>query len=73
LSTLKLFVYICQVLTIKHLVMTEIILEMEQELRDEMQEMIDAFGPSDPGTVYAATKWAVMADLLTRLKLEPND
>ncbi len=53
--------------------MTEIILEMEQELRDEMQEMIDAFGPSDPGTVYAATKWAVMEDLLTRLKLEPND
>ena len=50
-----------------------IILDMEQELREEMQEMIDGFGPSDPGTVFSATRWAVMADLLTRLKLEPND
>lgn len=53
--------------------MTEIILEMEQELREEMQEMIDAFGPSDPGTVFAATRWAVLDDLLTRLNLEAND
>ena len=53
--------------------MTEIILKMEQELREEMQEMIDAFGPSDPGTNLAVTRWAVLDDLLTRLKLEPND
>lgn len=53
--------------------METMILEMEQELREEMQEMIDAFGPSDPGTVFAATKWAVMDDLLTRLNLTPYE
>ena len=56
--------------------MTEIemiILDMEQELRDEMQEMNDAYGPSDPGTVFAATKWAVLDDLLTRLNLTPYE
>lgn len=53
--------------------MEMIILDMEQELRDEMQEMIDAFGPSDPGSVYSATKWAVLDDLLTRLNLTPYE
>ena len=50
-----------------------IILDMEQELRDEMQEMNDAYGPHDPGTNFAATKWAVLDDLLTRLNLIPYE
>lgn len=50
-----------------------IILDMEQELRDEMQEMLDAFGPHDSGTNFAATKWAVIDDLLTRLNLTPYE
>ncbi len=49
------------------------ILKMEQELRDEMQEMLDAFGPHDSGTNHAATRWAVIDDLLTRLNLTPNE
>ena len=53
--------------------MEMIILEMEQELREEMQEMIDSFGPSDPGTVFASTRWAVLDDLLTRLNLTPYE
>lgn len=49
--------------------MEMIILAMEQELRDEMMEMLDAYGPSDSGTNIAVTKWAVISDLLTRLNL----
>jgi hypothetical protein len=71
--------YICQVLTIKTYYMTRefememVILHMEQELRDDMQEMLDAFGPHDSGTNHAATRWAVLDDLLTRLNLTPNE
>jgi len=50
-----------------------IILDMEQELRDEMMEMLDAFGPHDSGSNIAATKWAVISDLVTRLNLTPNE
>lgn len=53
--------------------MEMIILKMEQELRDEMMEMLDAYGPSDSGTNIAATKWAVISDLLTRLNLTENE
>ena len=53
--------------------MEMIILDMEQELRDEMQEMLDAFGPHDSGTNHAATRWAVLDELLTRLNLTPNE
>jgi len=53
--------------------MEMMILDMEQELRDQMQEMNDVYGPSDPDTVYAAIRWAVLDDLLTRLNLTPNE
>lgn len=53
--------------------MEMIILDMEQELRDEMMEMLDAFGPHDSGSNIAATKWAVISDLVTRLNLTTNE
>lgn len=53
--------------------MEMIILDMEQELRDEMMEMLDAFGPHDSGSNIAATKWAVISDLVTRLNLKTNE
>lgn len=57
----------------RELEMEMMILEMEQELRDEMLEMLDAYGPSDSGTNIAATKWAVISDLVCKLNLTPYE
>jgi len=53
--------------------MEMIILDMEQELRDQMQEMLEAYGPSDSGTNIAATKWAVISDLVCKLNITPYE
>ncbi len=47
----------------------EIIKNYEQELRETMQENIDAFGYLDADTQRATERWLVMEELLTRLNL----
>lgn len=49
--------------------METIIKAYEQELRETMQENIDAFGHLDADTQRAIERWLVMEELLTRLNL----
>jgi hypothetical protein len=50
----------------------EIIKNYEQELRETMQENINAFGYLDEDTVRSMTQFFVIEELLTRLNLN-ND
>jgi hypothetical protein len=50
----------------------QIVLDYEQELRETMQENIDAFGHLDADTKRAKERWLVIEELLTRLNLN-ND
>ncbi len=52
--------------------METIIKAYEQELREIMQENIDAFGRLDTDTKRAIERWLVIEELLTRLNLN-ND
>ena len=63
------FLYLCQVLTLKNLVMTDTIKQYEQELWAEYVELRDAFGALDDATQKAFSQWMVMDELLTRLNL----
>lgn len=47
----------------------QIVLNYEQELRETMQENIDAFGHLDADTQLTTERWLVMEQLLTRLNL----
>lgn len=47
----------------------QIVFNYEQELRETMQENIDAFGHLDADTQRAIDQWLVMEELLTRLNL----
>lgn len=49
--------------------METIIKAYEQELREIMQENIDAFGHLDTDTQRAIERWLVIEELLTRLNL----
>lgn len=49
--------------------MEKIIKAYEQELRETMQENIDAFGHLDTDTQRAIERWLVIEELLTRLNL----
>jgi hypothetical protein len=63
------FLYLCQVLTLKNLVMIDTIKQYEQELWAEYVELRDAFGALDDATQKAFSQWMVMDELLTRLNL----
>ena len=47
----------------------QIVLDYEKELRETMQENIDAFGHLDTDTQRTTEQWLVMEELLTRLNL----
>ena len=64
------YLYLCQVLTLKNLVMIEQIKAYEQELKFQYEELMDAFGPLDSATQRAFLEWNVMDELLTRLNLQ---
>ena len=46
-----------------------IVLKYEQELKDNYEELRDAFGSLDEATQKAFREWMVMEELLTRLNL----
>jgi hypothetical protein len=48
----------------------EIILNYEQELKENYKENSEAFGFSDEDTQRAVVKWIVIEELLTRLNLQ---
>jgi hypothetical protein len=48
----------------------KIILEYEKQLRDEMNELTEAYGHSDPSAEWSTNRWLVMEELLTKLNLE---
>ena len=50
--------------------MIEIILREERELREEMNEMVDAFGRQDEGTKRIITQWCVISNLIDKLQIE---
>jgi hypothetical protein len=50
--------------------MIEIILREERELREEMNEMVDAFGRQDEGTKRIITQWCVISNLIEKLQIE---
>ena len=47
----------------------ETLIKYERELRETMQENIDAFGHLDADTQRTTERWLVMEELLTRLNL----
>jgi hypothetical protein len=49
--------------------METIIKAYEQELKDNYEELRDAFGSLDEATQKAFREWMVMEELLTRLNL----
>jgi hypothetical protein len=50
--------------------MIEIILREERELREEMNEMVYAFGRQDEGTKRIITQWCVISNLIDKLQIE---
>jgi hypothetical protein len=50
--------------------MIEIILREERELREEMNEMVDAFGRQDEGTKRTIAQWCVISNLIDKLQIE---
>jgi hypothetical protein len=50
--------------------MIEIILQFEKELREEMNEMVDAFGRQDEGTKRTIAQWCVISNLIDKLQIE---
>ncbi len=50
--------------------MIEIILREERELREEMNEMVHAFGRQDEGTKRIITQWCVISNLIDKLQIE---
>ena len=55
--------------TIKKNAMETIIKAYEKELKDNYEELRDAFGSLDEATQKAFREWMVMEELLTRLNL----
>ena len=50
--------------------MIEIILQFEKELREEMNEMVNAFGRQDEGTKRTIAQWCVISNLIDKLQIE---
>ena len=51
----------------------ETLIKYERELRETMQENIDAWGHLDADTQRATERWLVMEELLTRLNLNDEE
>jgi hypothetical protein len=49
----------------------KIILAYEKELRDEKDELTEAFGHEDTSAEWSTNRWLVMEELLTKLNLKP--
>jgi heterodisulfide reductase subunit B len=50
--------------------MIEIILREEREAREEMNEMVEAFGRQDEGTKRTIAQWCVISNLIDKLQIE---
>ena len=48
----------------------KIILKYEKELRDEKDELTEAYGHTDQSAEWSTNRWLVMEELLTKLNLE---
>ncbi len=50
--------------------MIKTILEFERELKDNVNEMSEAFGHMDKGTQRAIMQWNVIDELIEKLQIE---